>query len=63
MLTDMARFARRYGVPMQFNPHFPINTLLLMRAAIGVQVAMPERFIDFVATIYRAMWVDGAEHG
>ena len=23
MLQDLARFARRYQVPMQFNPHFP----------------------------------------
>ena len=23
---DLARFARRYGVPFTFNPHFPINT-------------------------------------
>ena len=27
MLQDLARFAKRYGVPMRFNPHFPINTL------------------------------------
>jgi 2-hydroxychromene-2-carboxylate isomerase len=63
MLTDMARFARRYGVPMQFNPHFPINTLPLMRAAVGMQAAMPDRFIDFVTTIYRAMWVEALNMG
>ena len=63
MLTDMARFARRYGVPMQFNPHFPINTLPLMRAAIGIQVAMPDRFIDFVTTVYQAMWIEARNTG
>ena len=35
MLQDLARYARRYGVPMTFNPHFPINTLTLMRGAAG----------------------------
>jgi 2-hydroxychromene-2-carboxylate isomerase len=63
MLTDMGRFARRYGVPLQLNPHFPINTLLLMRAVVGVQVAMPERLADFIATVYRAMWVEALNMG
>src|SRR5262249_27683902 len=27
MGSDLARFARRYGVAFAFNPHFPINTL------------------------------------
>ena len=63
MLGDMARFARRYGVPMKFNPHFPINTLLLMRAATGVQARMPERFVDFVRAIFDAMWVEARDMG
>ncbi len=33
MTTDLERFAKRYGVPFKHNPHFPINTLLLMRGA------------------------------
>src|SRR5207237_1268224 len=33
MGQDIARFAKRYGVPFTFNPHFPINTLTLMRGA------------------------------
>ena len=63
MLDDMARFARRYGVALQFNPHFPINTLQLMRAAIGVQARMPERFPDFVKVTYEAMWVEARNMG
>jgi 2-hydroxychromene-2-carboxylate isomerase len=59
MLTDLARFAQRYGVAMRFNPHFPINTLALMRAAVGVQQRDPARFDEFVAATFRAMWVDG----
>src|SRR5690606_26651265 len=31
MLQDFGRFAQRYGVPFAFNPHFPVNTLTLMR--------------------------------
>jgi 2-hydroxychromene-2-carboxylate isomerase len=59
MLKDLQRFARRYQVPMQFNPHFPLNTLTLMRMATGVQMREPERFGDFVASVFQAMWVDG----
>jgi 2-hydroxychromene-2-carboxylate isomerase len=63
MLTDMARFARRYGVPMRFNPHFPINTLVLMRGAVGVQLRWPQRFDDYVAAMFTAMWVEGRNMG
>ncbi|MCY7264435.1 2-hydroxychromene-2-carboxylate isomerase [Pseudomonas protegens] len=58
MLQDLARFAQRYQVQLNFNPHFPINTLLLMRATTGVQMHLPERFIDFIDCLFRALWVD-----
>ena len=35
MAHDLPRFASRYDVAMNPNPFFPINTLQLMRAAIG----------------------------
>lgn len=57
-LIDMQRFARRYGVPLKMNPHFPINTLLLMRAATGVQLRQPERFEALLACVFKGMWVD-----
>jgi 2-hydroxychromene-2-carboxylate isomerase len=58
-LRDMDRFAKRYGVPLRFNPHFPINTLNLMRAATGVQLRQPERFIAYLDCIFKALWIDG----
>jgi 2-hydroxychromene-2-carboxylate isomerase len=63
MLADLARFARRYGVPLRFNPHFPINTLTLMRGAIGLQMRDPARFDAYVTTVFNAMWVDGLHMG
>jgi 2-hydroxychromene-2-carboxylate isomerase len=63
MLADMARFARRYGVSMRFNPHFPVNTLQLMRGAVGVQSRMPERFVDYVKAVYEATWVEARDMG
>jgi len=59
MNDDMARFAVRYGVPLVVNPHFPINTLTLMRGAAGVQLRMPARLDDYLRGVFKAMWVDG----
>lgn len=59
MVDDLQRFARRYGVPFAHNPHFPINTLTLMRGALGLQLRDPQRMVPFVDAVYRAIWVDG----
>ena len=58
MNDDIARFAARYGVPYTHNPAFPINTLLLMRGAVGVQLRMPARFDAYLRAVFDAMWVD-----
>jgi 2-hydroxychromene-2-carboxylate isomerase len=58
MTVDLQRFARRYGVPFVHNPHFPINTLLLMRGATAIQLQQPGRFDAYVDAIYHAMWVE-----
>ena len=58
MNVDIARHARRYGVPLAINPHFPINTLTLMRAATGVQLRQPERLDAYLRTVFGAMWVE-----
>ena len=60
---DLQRFARRYGVPFTFNPHFPINTLTLMRGAVGLQMRQPDRFMPYVAAVFRAMWVEPVNLG
>ena len=58
MNTDLARAARRYDVPFVHNPHFPVNTLLLMRGATGLQMHEPARFDHYVQAIFHAMWVE-----
>jgi 2-hydroxychromene-2-carboxylate isomerase len=57
MGEDIARWARRYGVPFTFNPHFPINTLTLMRGAAGLQMRRPQDFGRYVDAVFNAMWV------
>ncbi|HIC7213663.1 2-hydroxychromene-2-carboxylate isomerase [Burkholderia stabilis] len=56
MRRDLARFAQRYGVRYQHNPHFPINTLALMRGATGTQMRDAALFERYVSVIFRAMW-------
>ncbi len=59
MEADMARHVRRNGVPFLMNPHFPVNTLALMRGAAGAQLRAPERFDAYLRSVFQAMWVEG----
>jgi 2-hydroxychromene-2-carboxylate isomerase len=56
MTDDLARWARRYGVAFGIPPHFPINTLTLMRGATGMQLRHPDRFELYVDVVERAMF-------
>jgi len=58
MFADLQRWSRHWGVPLTINPHFPFNTLELMRAAAGMQLRQPGRLDDFNRAIYTAIWVD-----
>jgi len=59
MFQDLDRYAKRYNVPLKFNPHFPINTLMLMRAVTGMQLRHPKRFQAFIDCLFTALWVEG----
>ena len=58
IFRDFDRFAKRYGVPLKFNPFFPINTITLMRIAVGLQMREEPRFEDYCAAMFRAIWID-----
>lgn len=58
IFDDFNRFAKRYGVPFHNNPHFPINTLMLMRGAIGIQQQDPDRFMAYCTAMFKAIWID-----
>ena len=59
--VDFQRFARRYGVPFAHNPHFPVNTMQLMRGAVAYLGT--ERFSTYLEAVFQAMWVDGKDLG
>lgn len=61
MQGDLQHFAERYQVPYKWNPHFPLNTLSLMR---GATYAAREGFLlPYSDAIYNAVWADGLNMG
>jgi len=63
MGVDIQRWAEHYGVPFAFNPHFPINTLSLMRGACGMQMRHPDALGRYIAAVFQAMWVQPCNMG
>ncbi|MFN3523172.1 MAG: 2-hydroxychromene-2-carboxylate isomerase [Phenylobacterium sp.] len=55
---ETRRFVARHGLSAyRFNPHFPVNTLLIMRGMIAAERAgVGQRYLDAVLA---AMWEDG----
>ena len=58
-VADFQRWARRYGLNAQFSPHFPFNTIRVLRAAIAAQQS--GRFAPFHAAAFRAIWEQGLD--
>lgn len=58
---DLERWARRLEIPLAMNPHFPINTLQMMRAATAAQE--DELLSPYLTAVYRGMWVEGLNMG
>jgi 2-hydroxychromene-2-carboxylate isomerase len=54
---DLSRFVGKYAVPFRSNPHFPVNTLKLMRGAV---VAEDEGYLDrYSIAAFAGMWQQG----
>jgi len=52
---DMQRFARRYGVTLNPNPHFPVNTLMAMRLATAALDG--EQRDTVLAALFEGLWL------
>ena len=55
---EMQRFVKRHGLhAYRFNPHFPVNTLQIMRGAVAAKrLGVFERYVD---VMFAAMWEQG----
>lgn len=61
-MAEMQRFIARHGIEdFRFNPHFPINTLQLMRGAIAAQqLGVFEAYVD---QVFDDIWTRGRDMG
>ncbi len=56
MNADIARWLKRYGLELKFNPFFPVNTVKAMRGAL---VAQDDGVLDtYNAALFAAMWLE-----
>jgi 2-hydroxychromene-2-carboxylate isomerase len=54
-MKETERFIRRHDIAtFRFNPHFPVNTLTLMRMAVAAQQA--GMFMPYVEAAFHHMW-------
>jgi 2-hydroxychromene-2-carboxylate isomerase len=60
-MLEFDRFVKAHNIPFTMNPHFPINSLYLMRGAVAAQHL--GCFMPCVEAIMAAMWEDGANTG
>jgi 2-hydroxychromene-2-carboxylate isomerase len=59
---EMQRFIARHAITdFRMNPHFPINTLLLMRGAVAAQEL--DVFGPYVDRVFDDMWTRGSDMG
>jgi len=54
---EIARFIKRHNIALNWNPHFPINTISLMRGAVFAVGKPWERL--YIDTVFDAMWLEG----
>ena len=61
MMIDLERWAKHYGIQTPNNPHFPINTIRLMRGAIAAERLGV--FPAYHSAIFDAFWREGFNLG
>ena len=54
--VDLQRWAKAYGVTFQMTPHFPINTLPLMRGAVAMQLRGEVEFHRYLEAVFSALF-------
>ncbi len=56
MLTDLARWSRRLGVPLRFPGTFPIPSVLALRCALAAEGQ--GKLVPFSQAVFRAAWAE-----
>ena len=58
-MLELRRFVQKHGLTaFRMNPHFPVNTLKIMRGAVAAErLGCAQRYVD---TVFASMWERGA---
>jgi 2-hydroxychromene-2-carboxylate isomerase len=60
-MLEFQRFIVKHQLPFRMNPHFPINTMLVMRGAVAARHL--DCFMPYLELTMSAMWEEGANMG
>ncbi|MCB1999650.1 MAG: 2-hydroxychromene-2-carboxylate isomerase [Burkholderiaceae bacterium] len=63
LFKDLNRYARAYGVPLAMNPHFPINTITLMRIDVALSLAGDTRLDAYRTAVFNGVWAEQKNMG
>eukprot|EP00123_Amoebidium_parasiticum_P013292 comp21880_c0_seq1/m.31317 comp21880_c0_seq1/g.31317 ORF comp21880_c0_seq1/g.31317 comp21880_c0_seq1/m.31317 type:complete len:240 (-) comp21880_c0_seq1:408-1127(-) len=64
LFCDLARHGKKYNVPYAFNPHFPINTLQIMRGAtLVLKEGGNQQLEKYLDAIFPAVWANKLNMG
>lgn len=63
LFKDLNRHAKAYGVPLVMNPHFPINTITLMRVDVALTLRADPRLDAYRAAVFPAIWAEQKNMG
>lgn len=61
LMRDLKRYSELYAVPLQWNPHFPFNTLTHQRILTGLLLRRADAFAPCLAALFTAIWVHGRD--
>ena len=57
-ILEIVRFIRKHGLAkFKMNPHFPVNTVQIMRGAIAAEA--DGKLAPYVEAVFRCMWEEG----
>jgi 2-hydroxychromene-2-carboxylate isomerase len=59
MRADLEMWAKAHDIPLGRNAHFPVNTLAILRGAVGL-IDDP-RFEAYCDACFRGVWLDGRD--
>lgn len=63
LMADLSRWAARYGVTLTLPAAFPVNTLQLMRGAVGMQRHYPQDFERYLSAVFNGIFARGLAMG